>query len=154
VLASVTSALAGGFEPVFAAGVSYFGVSDLKDFAKITHDFESRYLDGLIGPLPEAAGLYEERSPIGHVGPGTCPILLLQGLDDPIVPPLQAESIARDLAIHGIPYAYIAFEGESHGFRKASSIIVSLEAELGFYGQVLGFSPPGVPPVRLADPAA
>jgi len=154
VLASVTSALAGDFEPVFAAGVSYFGVSDLKDFAKITHDFESRYLDGLIGPLPEAAGLYEERSPIGHVGPGTCPILLLQGLDDPIVPPLQAESIARDLAIHGIPYAYIAFEGESHGFRKASSIIVSLEAELGFYGQVLGFSPPGVPPVRMADPAA
>ena len=150
VLASVTSALAGDFEPVFAAGVSYFGVSDLKAFAAITHDFESRYLDGLVGPLPEAAQLYDERSPVGHVGPGTCPVLLLQGLDDPIVPPPQAESIARDLAIHGIPYAYIAFEGESHGFRKASSIIVSLEAELGFYGQVLGFEPPGVPPVTLA----
>jgi dipeptidyl aminopeptidase/acylaminoacyl peptidase len=149
VLASVTSALAGDFEPVFAAGVSYFGVSELKEFASITHDFESRYLDGLIGPLPQAADLYDERSPAGHVGPGTCPILLLQGLDDPIVPPLQAESIARDLAIHAIPYAYIAFEGESHGFRKASSIIVSLEAELAFYGQILGFDPPGVPPVKL-----
>ncbi|HTU76947.1 MAG TPA: prolyl oligopeptidase family serine peptidase [Trebonia sp.] len=149
VLASVTSALASDFEPVFAAGVSYFGVSDLAGFSAITHDFESRYLDGLIGPLPEAAALYEERSPIGHVGPGTCPILLLQGLDDPIVPPPQAESIARDLATHAIPYAYIAFEGESHGFRKASSIIVSLEAELAFYGQILGFDPPGVPPVKL-----
>ena len=150
VLASVTSALAGDFEPVFAAGVSYFGVSDLKAFASITHDFESRYLDGLVGPLPEAADRYDERSPVGHVGPGTCPILLLQGLDDPIVPPPQAESIARDLATHAIPYAYIAFEGESHGFRKASSIIVSLEAELAFYGQILGFDPPGVPPVNLA----
>jgi dipeptidyl aminopeptidase/acylaminoacyl peptidase len=149
VLASVTSALAGDFEPVFAAGVSYYGVSDLKAFATITHDFESRYLDGLIGALPQAADLYDERSPVGHVGPGTCPILLLQGLDDPVVPPPQAESIARDLAIHAIPYAYIAFEGESHGFRKASSIIVSLEAELGFYGQVMGFDPPGVPPVKL-----
>jgi dipeptidyl aminopeptidase/acylaminoacyl peptidase len=149
VLASVTSALAGDFEPVFAAGVSYFGVSDLKAFAVITHDFESRYLDGLIGPLPEAAALYDERSPSGHVSPATCPILLLQGLEDPIVPPPQAESIARDLATHAIPYAYIAFEGESHGFRKASSIIVSLEAELAFYGQVLGFAPPGVPPVKL-----
>ncbi|HUN36696.1 MAG TPA: prolyl oligopeptidase family serine peptidase [Trebonia sp.] len=150
VLASVTSALAGDFEPVFAAGVSYFGVSDLRAFASITHDFESRYLDGLVGPLPQAAELYDERSPVGHVGPGTCPILLLQGLDDPIVPPPQAESIARDLATHAIPYAYIAFEGESHGFRKASSIIVSLEAELAFYGRILGFDPPGVPPVTMA----
>jgi dipeptidyl aminopeptidase/acylaminoacyl peptidase len=150
VLASVTSALASGArEPVFAAGVSYFGVSDLKPFAKITHDFESRYLDGLVGPLPEAAALYDERSPLGHVGPGTCPVLLLQGLDDPIVPPPQSQSFARDLAAHGIPHAYIAFEGESHGFRKTESIIASLEAELAFYGQVMGFTPPGVPPVKL-----
>jgi dipeptidyl aminopeptidase/acylaminoacyl peptidase len=150
VLASVTSALDGGArEPVFAAGVSYFGVSDLKPFVEITHDFESRYLDGLVGPLPEAAGLYDERSPLGHIGPGTCPILLLQGLDDPIVPPPQAESIARDLAANGISHAYIAFEGESHGFRKAESIIASLEAELAFYGQIMGFTPPGVPPVKL-----
>jgi len=141
--------LAGGREPVFAAGVSYFGVSDLKPFVEITHDFESRYLDGLVGPLPSAADLYEERSPLGHVGPGTCPILLLQGLDDPIVPPPQSESIARDLAAHGIPHAYIAFKGESHGFRKAETIIAALEAELGFYGQIMGFTPPGVPPLKL-----
>jgi dipeptidyl aminopeptidase/acylaminoacyl peptidase len=149
VLASVTSGLADGREPVFAAGTSYFGVSDLKPFVEITHDFESRYLDGLVGPLPAAADLYDERSPLGHVGPGTCPILLLQGLDDPIVPPPQSESIARDLAAHGIPHAYIAFEGESHGFRKAETIIAALESELAFYGQIMGFTPPGVPPVKL-----
>jgi dipeptidyl aminopeptidase/acylaminoacyl peptidase len=149
VLASVTSGLADGREPVFAAGVSYYGVCDLKPFVKITHDFESRYLDGLVGPLPAAADLYDERSPLGHVGSGTCPILLLQGLDDPIVPPPQSELIARDLAAHGIPHAYIAFEGESHGFRKAETIIAALEAELAFYGQIMGFTPPGVPPVKL-----
>jgi dipeptidyl aminopeptidase/acylaminoacyl peptidase len=149
VLASVTSGLADGREPVFSGGVSYFGVTDLKPFVEGTHDFESRYLDGLVGPLPAAADLYDERSPLGHVGPGTCPILLLQGLDDPIVPPAQSQSIARDLAAHGIPHAYIAFEGESHGFRKAETIIAALEAELAFYGQIMGFMPPGVPPVKL-----
>ena len=77
-------------------------------------------------------------------------MLLLQGLDDPVVPPSQSEAIAADLAAHGIRYAYIAFEGESHGFRKAETIIASLEAELAFYGQIFGFTPPGVPPVPLA----
>ena len=80
----------------------------------------------------------------------TCPILLLQGLDDPVVPPVQAETIAAELAAHGIPYAYMTFAGESHGFRKAESIVASLEAELSFYGQIMGFIPPGVPPVSLA----
>jgi len=84
------------------------------------------------------------------VNDATCPVLLLQGLDDPVVPPAQAESIAADLAAHGIPYAYITFEGESHGFRKAENIVTSLEAELSFYGQIMGFVPPGVPPVPLA----
>jgi len=134
---------------VFAAAASYFGVSDLRGFAAQTHDFESRYLDGLIGPLPEYDALYAERAPVGHVNGATCPVLLLQGLDDPVVPPAQAESIAADLAAHGIPYAYIAFEGESHGFRKAENIVASLEAELSFYGQIMGFTPPGVPPVPL-----
>jgi len=81
----------------------------------------------------------------------TCPVLLLHGLDDPVVPPQQAESIAADLAAHGIRHAYLPFEGESHGFRKAESIIASLEAELSFYGQILGFTPPGVPPVKLTS---
>ena len=154
-LAAVTSGIAvaeeakGASGGVFAAAASYFGVSDLRGFAEQTHDFESRYLDGLIGPLPEYDALYTERAPIGHVNGATCPVLLLQGLDDPVVPPAQAESIAADLAAHGIPYAYITFEGESHGFRKAENIVASLEAELSFYGQVMGFIPPGVPPVPL-----
>jgi len=156
VLAAVTSGLtdsAGpgtGHPPVFAAGVSYFGVSDARMLAKFTHDFESRYLDGLIGPLPEAEELYEARSPIGHVSPLTCPLLLLQGLEDPVVPPSQAEAIAAELAEQGIPYAYIAFEGESHGFRKAENNIAALEAELAFYGQIFGFTPPGIPPIELS----
>jgi dipeptidyl aminopeptidase/acylaminoacyl peptidase len=135
---------------VFAAAVSYYGVSDLRGFAAETHDFESRYLDGLIGPLPESGALYAERAPVGHVSGLTCPILLLQGLDDPVVPPVQAETIAAELAAHHIPYAYLTFAGESHGFRKADSIIASLEAELSWYGQTMGFTPPGVPPVPLA----
>jgi len=149
-LAAVTSGLRDASEAVFSAATSYFGVSDLRPFVTDTHDFESRYLDGLIGPLPAADALYEERAPVGHVTPLTCPVLLLQGLDDPIVPPSQSEAIARDLAAHGIPYAYIAFEGESHGFRKAETNIASLEAELAFYGQVFGFTPPGVPPIKLS----
>jgi len=134
---------------VFAAAVSYFGVSDLRGFAAQTHDFESRYLDGLIGPLPESGALYAERAPLGHVSDLTCPILLLQGLDDPVVPPAQSESIATELSARGIRYALITFAGESHGFRKAESIVASLEAELSFYGQIMGFTPPGVPPVPL-----
>lgn len=148
-LAAVTSGISRQGRRVFAAAASYFGVADLRGFAAQTHDFESRYLDGLIGPLPEADALYAERAPVGHVNDLTCPILLLQGLDDPIVPPAQAESIAADLASHGIPYAYLAFPGESHGFRKAENIVTSLEAELSFYGQVMNFTPPGVPPVAL-----
>jgi dipeptidyl aminopeptidase/acylaminoacyl peptidase len=134
---------------VFAAATSYFGVSDLRGFAAMTHDFESRYLDGLIGPLPEGGSVYAERAPVGHVTDATCPVLLLQGLDDPIVPPAQSESIAADLAAHGIRYAYLAFAGESHGFRKAETIIASLEAEVSFYGQIMGFTPPGIPRVTL-----
>jgi dipeptidyl aminopeptidase/acylaminoacyl peptidase len=155
-LAAVTTGLADasgpgtGNSPVFAAAVSYYGVSDLRPFAVTTHDFESRYLDGLIGPLPEAEDLYQERSPIGHVSKLTCPVLLLQGLDDPIVPAAQSEAIAADLAAHGIPYAYIAFEGESHGFRKAETNILALESELAFYGQIMGFTPSGVAPIVLS----
>jgi dipeptidyl aminopeptidase/acylaminoacyl peptidase len=151
-LASVTSgpALTGAGEAVFSAATSYFGVSDLRPFVTDTHDFESRYLDGLIGPLPEADALYTERAPVGHVTSLTCPVLLLQGLDDPIVPPSQSEAIAADLAAHGIRHAYLAFEGESHGFRKAETKIASLEAELAFYGEVFGFIPPGVAPLKLS----
>jgi len=146
-LAAVTTGAAGG--AVFSAATSYYGVADLSGFAAHTHDFESRYLDGLIGPLPGFEAVYAERAPLGHVTDHTCPILLLQGLDDPIVPPAQSESIARDLAAHGIRHAYLTFEGESHGFRKAESIMASLDAELSFYGQILGFTPPGIPLLKL-----
>jgi dipeptidyl aminopeptidase/acylaminoacyl peptidase len=151
-LAAVTSgpALTGTKEAVFAAATSYYGVSDLRPFATDTHDFESRYLDGLIGPLPEADELYVERAPVGHVNELTCPVLLLQGLDDLIVPPSQSEAIAADLAAHGIRHAYLAFAGESHGFRKAETVIASLEAELAFYGEIFGFTPPDIPPIELS----
>ena len=137
---------------VFSAAASYFGVADLREFASETHDFESHYLDGLIGPLPGFEYVYAERSPAGHVTDATCPVLLLQGLDDPIVPPRQAESIAADLAAHGIRHALLTFKGESHGFRRAETIIAALEAELSFYGQVLGFTPPGVRQLTLTEP--
>ncbi len=148
-LAAVTTGAV--HDPVFSAAVSYFGVSDLRGFTDLTHDFESRYLDGLIGPLPGFDSVYAERAPVGHVNPNTCPVLLLQGLDDPVVPPQQSESIAADLTAHGIRHAYIPFEGESHGFRKAESMIASLEAELSFYGQIMGFKPVGVPELKLTD---
>jgi dipeptidyl aminopeptidase/acylaminoacyl peptidase len=148
-LAAVTTGAV--HDPVFSAAVSYYGVSDLRGFTEHTHDFESRYLDGLIGPLPGFDTVYAERAPVGHVNPNTCPVLLLQGLDDPVVPPHQSESIAADLAAHGIRHAYIAFAGESHGFRRADSMVTSLEAELSFYGQIMGFAPPGVPEIKLTD---
>jgi dipeptidyl aminopeptidase/acylaminoacyl peptidase len=138
-------------DPVFSAAVSYYGVCDLRVFAEITHDFESRYLDGLIGPLPGFDIVYAERAPVGHVNKNTCPVLLLQGLDDPVVPPQQSESIAADLAAHGIRHAYLPFEGESHGFRRADSMVAAIEAELSFYGQILGFTPPGVADVKLTS---
>jgi dipeptidyl aminopeptidase/acylaminoacyl peptidase len=148
-LAAVTTGTAGG--AVFSAATSYYGVADLSVFATATHDFESRYLDGLIGPLPGFETVYAERAPVGHVSDKTSPILLLQGLDDPVVPPEQSERIASDLAAHGIRHAYITFEGESHGFRRAESLTAALEAELSFYGQILGFTPPGIPVVKLTD---
>jgi dipeptidyl aminopeptidase/acylaminoacyl peptidase len=136
----------------FACGVSLFGVAELDEFVKETHDFESRYLDGLIGPLPQAQSLYDERAPINHVDELSCPVLLLQGLDDPIVPPAQAERFRDALLEKGIPHAYRPYEGESHGFRKRETIVDALESSLSFYGQVFGFDPPGVPPLELWRP--
>jgi dipeptidyl aminopeptidase/acylaminoacyl peptidase len=134
----------------FGAGASYFGVAELLNFVRDTHDFESRYVDGLVGPLPEARDLYVERAPLSHVDELSCPVLLLQGLDDKIVPPSQAEMFRDALAAKRIPHAYLTFDGEQHGFRKAENIIATLEAELSFYGQVFGFAPPGVPVLPLS----
>jgi dipeptidyl aminopeptidase/acylaminoacyl peptidase len=146
----VTTGLRFATDAQFSAAVSLYGVSDLRAMAEDTHDFESRYLDGLVGTLPSDLAVYQERSPLGHVSPATCPVLLLQGLDDPVVPPAQSEMLAGELAAAGVPYAYVAFPGESHGFRRAESVVMALEAELSFYGQVMGFAPPGVPPLELS----
>ncbi|MGH3503224.1 MAG: prolyl oligopeptidase family serine peptidase [Nocardioidaceae bacterium] len=156
---AITGASAGGWtvlaaltsSDVFACGASYFGVAELTEFAAHTHDFESRYLDGLIGPLPEAADLYEKRAPVNNVDGLSCPVLLLQGLADPIVPPAQAECFRDAMVAAHIPHAYLAFEGESHGFRMAESVVASKEAELSFYGQCMGFTPPGVPVLSLSE---
>lgn len=147
---TVLSALTG--TDVFACGVSYFGVAELVKFVQSTHDFESRYLDGLIGPLPEAAELYRSRAPLNNVGGLSCPVLLLQGLDDPVVPPAQSQMFADALVAKGIPHAYLVYEGESHGFRRAETQINARESELSFYGQVFGFEPPGIPTLELWRP--
>lgn len=126
---------------VFSAGTNLFGVADLEALARDTHKFESRYLDGLIGPYPERRDLYLERSPINHTDRLSCPLLVLQGLEDEIVPPNQSEAIVAAVAAKGIPHAYVAFEGEQHGFRQQANIVRSYEVELWFYGRVFGFEP-------------
>jgi dipeptidyl aminopeptidase/acylaminoacyl peptidase len=131
------------FRDVFAAGASYFGVGDLGALAEDTHKFESRYLDGLIGPWPEARARYEKLSPIFHTELLRTPMILFQGLEDAVVPPAQAEAMTKALRDKGVPFAYVAYEGEQHGFRQAKNIIRTAEAELSFYAQVLGFTPAG-----------
>lgn len=125
----------------FAAGASYFGVADCTALATDTHDFESRYLDSMIGSYPEEEALYKERSPLTHAERLSSPLIIFQGLDDKIVPPDQSEAFRDVCARKGIKHEYLTFEGEGHGFQKASSIIACAEAELKFYGEVLGFQP-------------
>ena len=129
------------FHDAFAAGASYYGVADAEALARDTHKFESRYLDRLIGPYPERADLYRERSPINFVERLRAPVILFQGLEDEVVPPNQAETMAAALARNGVPHAYLPFAGEQHGFRKAETEIRCLEAELYFYSRILGFDP-------------
>jgi dipeptidyl aminopeptidase/acylaminoacyl peptidase len=132
------------FRDAFKAGASHYGISDLEAMAKDTHKFESRYLDTLIGPYPERRDLYVERSPIHHTDRLSSPLILFQGLEDKIVPPNQAEMMRDALRDKGLPVAYVAFEGEQHGFRKAENIRRALDGELYFYSRVFGFD--------LADP--
>lgn len=135
---------------VFSAGASHFGVADLAALAKDTHKFESRYLDRLVGPLPDAADIYTQRSPLTHVDGFDRPLIVLQGAEDAIVPPAQAELIVDALNAKGVPHAYLLFPGEQHGFRRAENIIRAVEAELSFYGQVYGFEPAGdIQPVEI-----
>jgi dipeptidyl aminopeptidase/acylaminoacyl peptidase len=125
----------------FAAGASYYGVADCSTLATDTHDFESRYLDTMIGAYPAEKDLYMARSPITHVNQLSSPLILFQGLDDKVVPPSQSEAFRDACAAKGLKHAYVAYEGEGHGFRQASTIVSSLETELKFYGEVLGFVP-------------
>ncbi|MDY6917170.1 MAG: S9 family peptidase [Chloroflexota bacterium] len=129
------------FRDTFRAGASYYGVSDLEALTRETHKFESRYLDKLVGPYPERRDIYLERSPINSVERLSCPVIFFQGLDDRIVPPDQAEAMVSALREKGIPVAYLAFEGEQHGFRRAETIKRCLEAELYFYSRVFSFEP-------------
>ena len=126
---------------VFAAGASRYGVADLEALAADTHKFESRYLDRLVGPYPEARDTYRARSPINHLDGFDAPMIVLQGDEDEIVPPAQSEMIVEALEARGVPVAYLLFEGEQHGFRSADNIVAALEAELAFFGRILGFTP-------------
>jgi dipeptidyl aminopeptidase/acylaminoacyl peptidase len=129
------------FNDIFRCGASLYGVSDLALLVRDTHKFESRYLDRLVGLYPQEEACYRERSPIFHLDGFDRPVLLLQGLEDKIVPPNQAELILESLKKRGVPVAYVPFEGEQHGFRKAENIIRAYEAELYFYSRILGFTP-------------
>jgi dipeptidyl aminopeptidase/acylaminoacyl peptidase len=128
------------FHSVFAAGASYYGVADLETLAQDTHKFESRYEDSLVGPYPESAELYKKRSPVHFADRLSCPVILLQGLEDKVVPPSQAEIMIAALRAKGLPFAYVAFPTEGHGFREAANIQRSIEVELYFYSRIFGFS--------------
>jgi len=154
----IKGASAGGYTTVcaltfteeFAAGSSYFGLADVEQFALgDTHKFELEYEHTLIGPYPEAAELYRERSPINFTERIVTPMLVLQGTDDDVVPPAHAERIVAALRERAVPHAYLLFDGEGHGFRKAETIVTALESELSFYAQILGFEP-GNPVAKLA----
>jgi dipeptidyl aminopeptidase/acylaminoacyl peptidase len=143
------------FHRVFKAGASHFGVSDLAGLDADTHKFESRYTSDLVAPPPRREQLYRERSPILHTDKLSCPMIFFQGLDDKVVPPAQSESMVRALRSRGIPVAYLAFEGEGHGFRRQENIQRSLEAELLFYAQVFGFQPAdAIEPIPIEPPIA
>jgi dipeptidyl aminopeptidase/acylaminoacyl peptidase len=133
----------------FKAATSYYGITDLRSFAATTHDFESRYPDGLVGPLPGFEAAYAERSPAQQVSARTCPILQLHGQDDLIVPPAQAHALAAQLTHQGIPHALLEFKDEAHGFLRTETIIRALEAELSLYAQTLNFPHPETPLLRL-----
>jgi dipeptidyl aminopeptidase/acylaminoacyl peptidase len=149
-----TTLAALAFRTTFAAGASHYGVADLEALATETHKFESRYLDGLIGPYPADRQVYVDRSPIHHVEGIDRPLVVFQGLEDEVVPPNQAEMIVAALRERKVPVAYVAFPGEQHGFRQAANIRKALDGELSFYAQVFGFALPadeGIEPVAVEN---
>ena len=145
-----TTLCALAFRKTFKAGASHFGLSDLEVFAKDTHKFESRYLDILVAPYPAGRKVLRQRSALYSADKITAPMIFFQGLDDVIVPPNQAEMMVASLGKRGVPVAYVPFEGEMHGFRKAENIRRAFESELYFYSRFFGFAPAGtVEPVEI-----
>ncbi|MGV9619275.1 prolyl oligopeptidase family serine peptidase [Streptomyces tendae] len=145
-----TSAASLATTDVYACGTIIYPILDLTGWGTgETHDFESQYLESLIGPYAEVPDRYTERSPAEHAERVTAPFLLLQGLDDVICPPVQCERFLDRMAGRGVPHAYLAFEGEGHGFRRAETMVRALEAELSLYAQVFGLTPPGIPTLEL-----
>jgi dipeptidyl aminopeptidase/acylaminoacyl peptidase len=138
-------------DTTFACGTIMYPILDLTGWSAggETHDFESQYLESLIGPLAEVPDRYRDRSPVSHTDRLAGPFLLLQGLADVICPPAQSERFVSRVAEHGTPHAYLTFEGEGHGFRRLETMVTCLEAELSLYGQVFGFAPPSVPKLEL-----
>jgi dipeptidyl aminopeptidase/acylaminoacyl peptidase len=128
------------FHDVFRAGASHYGISDLELLARDTHKFESRYLERLVGPYPQARARYRERSPIHHAERLNCPVIFFQGAEDRVVPPNQTERLVQALKARSIPVAYLLFPGEQHGFRRAENVRRALESELYFYARVFGFT--------------
>ena len=140
------------FRSFFQCGASHYGIGDLEALARDTHKFESRYLDGLIGPWPAARPLYHARSPINFTERLSSPMILLQGLEDKAVPPAQAQAMFDAVRAKGLAVALLMFEGEQHGFRRAATIQRALEAELYFYGRIFGFTPAGtIEPVAIEN---
>ena len=129
------------FHDTFTAGASRYGIADLAILAKDTHKFESRYLDRLVGKWPEDEEIYKQRSPIHHIEQLSTPMVILQGSEDPIVPPNQAHLMAKKLKENDIPHALIEFSDEGHGFRKAPNITKAIESELAFFAQIFNFEP-------------
>jgi dipeptidyl aminopeptidase/acylaminoacyl peptidase len=127
------------FHDIFSAGASHYGICDLEALATDTHKFESRYLDNLVGPYPERKDLYIARSPIHHLHNLRTPLILFQGDEDQVVPPAQSRSMFEAVRAKKVPVAYLLFEGEQHGFRKAANIQRSFEAELYFYSRIFKF---------------
>ena len=127
------------FHDTFKAGASYYGVSDLTALATDTHKFEARYLDQLIGKYPDDKAIYENRSPINHVDKLSCPVIFLQGLEDKVVPPNQAEMMYNALKEKGLPTDYVTFPDEQHGFRQAENIKKAIDSEFYFYSLVFGY---------------
>ncbi len=136
-----TTLAALAFTDQFDAGCTYFGIGDLRAFVKDTHKFESRYLESMLGPWPEAKQVYLDRSPSLHAEKITAPVLVQQGAEDMIVPQSEAERIVDALFERRVPHAYLLYPGEDHGFRGRDAIIRSFGAELSFYAQVFGFEP-------------